>query len=193
MNTSSLITAILICGLFPLTPFAQESKSGAKEPKTKLEAFEAQTGTVLIKGIGEIGSITGTGSIEVDCREFTDAGTTQKRYGITVEVAESGRFARPVTSFVDYDEIDSLLKGIDYISKIDNSVTSLSNFEAVYKTKGELRVTTFSSKKGEKIRAAVQTGSIVSATSFLSLDQLAKFRGMIAEAKSKLDSIKKDK
>ena len=142
MNHNSLLAVTIICALVTLSSAAQEAKQLAKEPKTKLEAFEAQTGSVLIKGFGEIGSVSGMGSsVVVDCREFTDATTSRKEYGITIEVKETGRFERKDTAFIDYDEIDSLLKGIDYISKIDKSVTLLPDFEAAYRTKAEGRTT----------------------------------------------------
>jgi len=34
-------------------------------------------------------------------------------------------------TYIDYDEMDSLLKGIDYLSKVDFTGTSLTGFEAV--------------------------------------------------------------
>ena len=193
MKQKTLITAVSVFALFTTFMSAQDATSAQKEPKTKLEAFEAKTGTVLIKGFQEIGSVAGLGSVSVDCREFTDANTGRKEYGITIEVKESGRFERKNTTLIDYDEIDSLLKGIDYIAKVDKSATPLTSFEAIYKTKGDLRVTTFSSDRGEKVQAAVQSGHIGSATAFLSLEQLAKVRTLIESAKTKLDSVRKEK
>ena len=184
--------ALIACALLTTSVFSQETKTPPKEPKTQLEAFEVQTGSVLIKGFGEVGSIGGmSSSIVVECREFTDASTARKVHGITIEVKEGGRVERRDTAFVDYDEIDSLLKGIDYISKLDKSVTTLPNFEAVYKTKGDLRIFTFSSSNSGKIQAAVQAARFGSGSAFISLDQLAKLRTLIADAKAKLDAIKK--
>ena len=195
MKQKALITAVSVFALFTAFVSAQDASSAQKEPKTKLEAFEAKTGTVLIKGIQEMGSVAGIGSVSVDCREFTDANTGRKEYGITIEVkeaTENARFERKETTLIDYDEIDSLLKGLDYIAKVDNSATALTSFEAIYKTKGDLRVATFSGGR-EKVQAAIQSGRIRTATAFLSLDQLAKFRVLIASAKTKLDSIRKEK
>jgi hypothetical protein len=108
--------------------------------------------------------------------------------GIAIEVKGSSR-QRESTSSIDYDEIESLIKGIDYITKIDKSVTSLSNFEAMYKTKGEFSITTFSSQSGE-IKVAVSSGRVVQTTAFLSMNDLAKLKSLIIEAKQKLDSLK---
>jgi hypothetical protein len=187
---NTLVAVTIICALAAIAS-AQEVKPSAKEPKTQLEAFEAQTGAVLIKGYGKVGSVGGMSSaVVVDCREFRDATTSQRVYGITIEVVQKGRVERSDTGFIDYDEIDSLLKGIDYISKVDGSATRLPSFEAIYKTKGELRLTTFSTSSG-KIEAAVQSGRFGTASAFISLGELAKLRSLIADAKAKLDSIKK--
>jgi len=163
----------------------QLAKSAPAEPKTKLESFDKQTGAVLIKGFSDPGKVTGMGVVSVMCMEFTDASTGKRQTGIVIEVTESvGRSDR---SFIDYDEIDALLKGIDYICKIRPDATRLANFEAIYKTKGDVSVTTFSSSG--KIDAAVKSGYIGSATAYFSLQQLAEFKGLIAKAKQKLDSL----
>lgn len=183
---------IIICiSLLGVSPgFSQETNHPAKEPKTKLESFEARTGAVIIKGYSQIGKVGGSAgaSVTVDCRELFDAAANRKEYGITIEVKEGPPLRRQNTTLIDYDEIDSLLKGIDFISKIDKSVTSLSNFEAIYVTKGDFRVFTFSSSEA-KIRAGISSGRIGATSAYLSLDDLAKLRGFIAQAKEKLDSI----
>lgn len=167
---------------------AQQSATVEKEPKTKLEAFQAQTGAVVIKGFSHIGKLSALGSVEVTAMEFTDAATGKKQTGVVIEIKESGRLENTDRSFIDYDEVDSLLKGIDYISKATADVTKLSQFEATYKTKGYFRATTYSSSG--KIDAAVSSGYIRPATAFLSLQQLGELRAIIAQAKQKLDSVK---
>ena len=128
------------------------------------------------------------GNASVESKEFTDASSGKKEYGITVEVANSGEMKRDHTSYIDYDEIDSLLKGIDYISKVNGSSTKLSDFQADYRTKGELEISTFSSSG--KIMVAVSSGIIGQTSTFLDLTQLAQLRELIVKAKSSLDAIK---
>ncbi len=169
---------------------AQEQLTAPQEPKTKLESFQRQTGTVIIKGYSEIGGIEGLGSVSVRCMEFTDATSGRRQMGIVVEVITgSGRFEKSNRSFIDYDEVELLLKGIDYVSKAKTDVTRLDNFEAVYKTKGNFRVSTFGSS-GKQVEAVVESGDVLSVSAFLSLQQLAEFRGLILQAKQKLDSLK---
>ena len=170
------------------TAHAQQPTALPQEPKTKLESFQRQTGAVVIKGYSEIGTVSALGSVSVDCMEFTDATTGRRQLGVVIDVKESGRFENSDRSFVDYDEVEALLKGIDYISKVKADATRLGSFEAIYKTKGDFNVITFSSSG--KVEAAVKSGYIRPATAYLSLQQLVELRGLILQAKQKLDSLK---
>ncbi|MHA1263549.1 MAG: hypothetical protein ACTSSA_15995 [Candidatus Freyarchaeota archaeon] len=134
---------LLLLTLWGTDARAQSSPIPQKERKTKLEAFQAQSGVVIIKGYSVIGRISGLGSIEVIAMEFTEASNRRKQKGIVVEIKESGKFADSNRSFIDYDEIQSLLKGIDYIASLRADVTDLNQFEATYQTKGNFKVTTF--------------------------------------------------
>jgi hypothetical protein len=170
--------------------FAQTPKATATpEGKTNLETFQAKTGAVIIKGFTRQGSIRGVGgTVEVSNREFIDAQTGKKAYGVVVEVKESGRLERSNRSFIDYDEIDSLLKGIDYIAKIDSTVTKLKNFEAQYTTKGEFSVTVFNDAEG--LQVAITSGRFGGVSMYLKLEELVNFRKLITDAKAGLDEIR---
>ena len=169
---------------------AQKTQEPAAQVKTKLEAFQARTGAVIIKGFSEIGTVQGQYGtfVTVESREFTDASTGKKEYGITVEVKKGGTIEQENTSYVDYDEIDSLIKGIDYISKADASVTKLKDFEADYRTKGDLEISTFSGSRGE-IQAAVSSGTIGKTNAFFPLSKLGDIRNLLVNAKGVLDSV----
>jgi hypothetical protein len=180
---------IVILILLFLGSVHAQTQQKAAEPQTKLENFQARTGSVLIKNFSEIGSLNGLGgTITVTSYEFADAQTGKKEYGVGIEAKESGRLERENRSYVDYDEIDSLLAGVDYVSKIDGSQSKLKNFEAHYKTKGELDVTVFSGRG--RIEAAISVGRISAVRVFLQLDTLLKFRQLIVDAKAALDAAK---
>src|SRR5260221_10288460 len=106
-----------------------------------------------------------------------------------MEVTESGRVERENRSYIDYDEIEPLVRGIDYVARLDHSVTKLTEFQADYRTKGELEVTTFSSANSG-VSAAVKSGRIGGATAFLKLDELPRLRDLIVSAKAKLDAVR---
>jgi hypothetical protein len=185
-------TELILITLLATAPvcLCAEQKSEPGAPKTKLQAFEALSGAVIIKGYSEIGSVAGMGQVSVDAKEFTNASTRRSEYGITIEVKESGRLQREDTSFIDYEEIESLLAGIDYVKDIKRDITRLRGFEAVYRTKGDFSITVFSSSSG-KIEAAVSSGRIGRATAFFSLEKLDSLRALIVEAKNALDNVKK--
>jgi len=121
--------------------------------------------------------------------ELTDVASGNKESGVLIEVKEGGRLDNSDRSFIDYDEVDALLAGLDYISNAKSDVTKLNLFEATYKTKGDFSVTTFNNRSG-KIEAAVKSGYIHPASVFLSLQQLSELRALILQAKQKLDTVK---
>ena len=191
-KTQLVAVSLLLASQVFYHALAQEAKPQPAEPKTKLEAFQAKSGAVIIRGFSEVGAIQGrlSTSVEMECKEFTDASSGKKEYGITVTVKSSSRFEKESTSFIDYDEIDSLLKGIEYIAKIDKTTTKLAAFQADYKTKGDLIVSTFSnSERG--VEAAVQSGRFGGTSAYFSLSDLEQFRKLIAKSKEMLDEIRK--
>lgn len=185
----------LIVATFTLTAGAQDATPTAADankaaPSTKLEAFSARTGIVVIKAYSTLGVVNGLGRVSVDAREFRDASNPkQAQYGVAFEVKESGRLERENTSFVDEDEIDSLIRGLEYISKIDRSVTTLSNFEAQFRTKGDLAMTVFSGRGGE-ISLAVASGRIGKTSAFLKLGDAEQIKQLLVKAKSVIAAAK---
>ena len=186
----SLIFFTLGSAVFPSQAAGQEALEAELEPRTKLEAFQARTGVVIIKGFSRIGLAAGLEGtlIVVENREFKDVGSNSREYGITVEVREAGSAGRRSLSYIDYDEIDPLLRGLEYLSKIDNSVTQLARFEADYRTRGDL-LFSVSSGRGGVVTLAISGGVIRRAISLFRLEDFKVIRGLIIEAKNQLDAI----
>ena len=141
-----------------------------------------------IRGYSEVGTLHGMGGdVAVDAREFRDGSNpnSPKTTGISITIKEAGGLERENTSYIDIDEIDSLVKGIEYISKVGKDVTLLDQFEVDYRTKGDLRITVFNSSKGE-ISASVSSGTIGRANAFIKLVELDKLRDLILAVKSKI-------
>jgi len=120
------------CALFALTAHGQETNPCPLIPRTKLEAFETNTGVLIIKGTTHIGMISGqAGGAEIKCKEITDSSTGHLEYGLSVEMAMRGQ---EEIALVDYDEIGSLLTALDSLNKLEWSNTSV-DYDAVYTTK----------------------------------------------------------
>lgn len=185
------LVLIPLFGLVVTSQALAQQEHRAPTPKTKLEAFEAQSGAVVIRGFSKIGELRGIfgGAVTVESKEFMNATTAKREFGVTLEVKETSRLERNNTSYVDYDEIPSLLRGIDYIAKVDKSITKLDNFQADYRTKDDLRVSTFSMGSGE-VMAAVTSGTIGATSVRLKIADLGKLRELIASALARLDAIK---
>ena len=146
---------------------------------------------VIIRGFEEIGSVYGlySTSIKVEAKEFVNVSTGKREYGITIKVKkEDGRYDKESTSYIDYDEIKSVISGIDYIAEVDKSKTKFSNFQADYNTKGDFKISTFSTSG--KIMVAVSSGHIGSVSAYYNLSSLTEIKTLIAKAKTKIDALK---
>ena len=88
----------------------------------------SETGAVFVKGFTRVGSMNGSrGAAFVTAWEVTNARTGRKEQGVGVEISDSTQ-NRPdfeERAYIDYDELDALLKGIEYIMKLDDKATKL--------------------------------------------------------------------
>lgn len=187
MSQQSFTYAAAWLFLAAMSSHLQGQEQPPPKPATKLEVFQAKTGTVVIRGYTTIGKVSGMGTVTVDAREFKDGSNPNapRATGVSVTVKESGRLERESTSYVDADEVDSLLRGIDYISKITKEVTNLEMFEAEYRTKGDLRITVFNDPNGG-LSLAISSGQVGRTSAYLRMTQVDAFRSLIIAAKSKI-------
>ena len=157
--------------------------------KTEIGLFESQTGVVIVKGFGQVGSVaTGDAVISVRCKETTSAATGHKDYGIAVVIEANQSREHTI---VDYDELDSLLNGMDYLGKMTYSATSLPAFEAAFTTKSGLQLIAHGDKQQGGIRMFLQydDGPRFPLTS----DQWIQLANLINQAKTTLDSLRTSK
>jgi hypothetical protein len=157
-------------------------------PATKLESFETNNSMLILKSSANIGSISGsTGVVSVRCREITDVASGHKERGIVVGIAE--RSPAGDTLLIDYDEIAALVNAMDYLGSVQFSVTSLDTFDAQYTTKGGFRVAALGNRLAGRIQFSVRDGRNDLAPVAFSLQDLARLKGFISQAKAKLDSL----
>ena len=158
------------------------------EPRTKLEAIEDRHSTVVIKGFTRITTVEVRG-VRIDAIELRELGNVARAKGLVVFLREAGERPDENRAFVDYEEIEPLLNAIDAIGRVDESATKLVGFEARYKTQGDLEIGVFrQTRSGTAV--LMSTGICDRATATLTLDDLAKVRAMIQEAKARLDEIR---
>ena len=165
------------------------------EPRTKLEMLDRVQGDVILKGFTRITTVEVRG-VRIDAVEMRQLGKNNFRAkGIVVSLREAQPIGdnrtRTVESraFIDYDEIDALLNAIDVMSRVDETSTKLAGFEARYRTLGDLEIAVFrQTRSGNAV--TLSTGICDRVTGALSLDELAKVKAMIQEAKGRLDEIR---
>ena len=192
-QTILLSTLMLICASTALAQrpgpeFWRKVGCEPLEPRTKLEALEDRHSTVVLKGFTRINTVDVRG-IRLDAVEMREMGNVARAKGLIVVLREGGERPDDNRAFVDYEEIDSLLNAIDVISRVDETATKLVGFEAKFKTLGDLEISVFrQTRTGNAV--IMSTGICDRATVTLSLDDLAKVKAMIQEAKARLDEIR---
>ena len=156
-------------------------------PATLLETLENAAGQVVVKGTAPIGTMSvGSTIVSVVCKEDKLISTGNKQYGVMIGIKPGGQAED--RTVIDYDEMASLLGSVDYLLKVDWSVTSLASFDASYTTRAGLRLKAFSSKRTSKIEYALN-GSHLTKGILLSPDQVSQFYALVAQAKAKLDTL----
>jgi hypothetical protein len=192
LRSFAIFVAVVVGALLTVPTCAQETNACLPFPATKLEAFETNTDTVIIRASAPIGTVSAhNGGVAVRCREITDAGTGRRERGIVIDIAFEAQLEG--TALIDYDELDSLLDGLEYLGKLDWSVTSLPDFSAVYTTKGGFRAEARGSRRTGSIEFAVRSARVNAPRLSLSRDQLGQLRSLIEQARTKLDSLRQAK
>jgi hypothetical protein len=188
-RTSAGLALLLALVQVPLTRAqAQPSTAVEEEPRTRLEALQGTTGAVILKEhrrVAKVRSSGGFGSVKVTAVELTEVSTGKREAGLIIEVAETGTLQNSSRSFIDLDEVESLLQGIDHVARINAAGTRLGSFEASFTTSGLFSVSTFGDA-GKRVSAAVRSGQTNPATVALSLKDLTALRAAIAAAREVL-------
>ena len=177
------------CLVWDRTAQAQETNV----PPTRIEAFEVQTGVILLKAVGHVGEISAKGSIiSVRYKETTDARTGRKEHGMAIAVKE-GDQPEDVT-FIDYDEVDGLLDGLNYINTVTFTVTPLPTFEASYMTRGGLHIAAYTSnRRSGTIQAYLQSCHMVKTRLLLTPGQVSQLQSLIQQARNALMALRENK
>lgn len=193
-TTIFVFLIVLLCGsAFAQRPGPQFRRPLAcepLEPRTKLESIEWRYERVLVKGFSQIATLNLRGAdIRVDAVELKDTDSATRAIGLVIALKESGDNPHENRSLIDYEEIDKLVKALDAIARVNESVTKLAGFEARYRTLGDLEINVFRQSRSG-IAASVTSGICDRVTSLLTLDELDRLKAHIVEVRTRLDEIR---
>lgn len=155
-------------------------------PATKLEAFLPEPGSVVTIGFDPLRGLQSVTGVMVEVREVHDDRGDGAR-GLIVRVSEGD--TRRDFSYVDAEEVPSLLAGIDALLQVSTNPTPFAMFEVRYATRGELEFTVFNNPRGE-IVYAVQAGRTIRAQRVLSTSDMSRLRGLLDAAQARLTATK---
>ena len=191
MNKLSILLLSAFCA-FAGVAAAQDTNS----LRTSLGLFEARTGSVIVRGFAQVGSIsTGAAEISVRCKETTDIASGQKLYGLAFEFEAGNAFPRDRV-LLDVEEIVPLLDALNYVIKSNyeittDKVTTLTSYEVSYTTKAGLRVMAHSIRRQGSVEYALQACSTPKIP--LSAVQMTQLYNLIEQAQKNLDDLKAGK
>jgi hypothetical protein len=192
MRTPRALLCLPLLLAFAASGAAQEPQPSPtpEEFETRLESLMAETGAVIVKGYTRVGSMNGSRGIAYfTAWEVTESRTGHREQGVGVEISDTTPNRRDLLeerAYIDYDEIDPLLKGIDYMMKLDDKATKLARYEAQYQTRGGLVLVSFNTPNG--FTTAISTGGRRGPRFVLRPTGLAEFRNLLESAKDALDA-----
>ncbi len=155
-------------------------------PRTYFEAFNATPDVLLIKGSSTIDTLNNQINFPVEIRaeRMTNPQTTNSVYAVSLRTT----FPQLVqVDYVDYDELDALIRGVQFIAQANSSITPLDNFEAVIRTRSGLSIAKLG--RGNKVIISITSGNtnvVHNQMPAFVLDQLGRD---LTAAKAKLDVV----
>ena len=197
MKLTRIIHALFLLSLVGGAAHAQRARPTPTpdpydEYLTKMELLLEKTGTVVVKGSTVVGTLNNgvRGTATFTSWELIDTQAGRALYGISIVIADPNRpDAGEEVAYVDYDELDALIKGVDYLIKLENSATKLQRFEAQYKTQGGLAIFRFNTSGG--YGTAVSVEGVRGPRLVLRPTGLVEFRDMVESAKTIIDEARK--
>ena len=180
-----------VLGQRPGPQFRRELACEPFEPRTKLEALETRYERILLKGFTQVANINVTGAnVRIDAVELKETASSQRVMGVVISMRSGGEVPRENRAYIDYEELDPLLRAMESVARVNESTTKLASFEARYRTVGDLEIVVFRQGRASGTAASVTSGICEKVTGFLTLDELETLRAHIVEAKTRLDELK---
>ena len=138
-----LLTTVVCSAALAQRPgpqFRRELACEPFEPRTKLEAVESRYEKILIKGFSQVANLNVRGVlVRIDAVEMKDSSSPLRATGIVISLRGGGEPPRENRSYIDYEEIDSLLKAIGVGSSCERIGNQASQLRSSLSHRGRFR------------------------------------------------------
>lgn len=135
---------VLIFLVLTISVFAQND-TASRKPQTKIEQMALKEGAVIKKEFHDLGNING---VQVDLLTVTEVNGDQSitLKGVKFSTYSSlGSSSYERSSYIDADEINGVLKFVDFVRQIN--IMPEVYTEYVYNSKGDFKAATYTAKK----------------------------------------------
>jgi hypothetical protein len=156
-------------------------------PRTYFEAYNAVADAPLLKGNSVIGTLNNQINypVEIRAEALTNLLSSNVVYAVSLRTRIAAKQLE--VDYVDYDELDGLIRGIQFVSQTDHSQIPMDNFEAAYRTRCGMSILKVSN--GNKVTIVLKSGDTLGARNQMAsfvLDDLGRY---LTAAKAKLDAL----
>jgi hypothetical protein len=173
--------------LLTLTAAAFVQAQTTNTPRTWFDAYKSTLDTPLVRGTSAIGALSGQLGFPVDIRieRLNLRPTTNTTYAVALRT----RLSRTATQvdYIDYDELEGLIRGLRLIAQADHTIVPMDDFEVVYRVRSGLSVAKISN--GNNMTIVIQCGDANSTRNQIAPTVLANFQVLLAAAKNKIETL----
>jgi hypothetical protein len=188
-----IIFAVWLGFALARTTFAQTPGVINSGYPTKMENLLHQTGVVITSTSRSVGHVEGkeylaeTNNLylRVGAEMVGNADNKTKIYGLVLQISFSSE-SRSRNIYVDYDELDGLLAGLNKVLVLQ---PELPVVQAKYQTKGGLIVGAYSTERRD-VLGLIEFDGVDGSRIKLSLDKLRDFRDLVTAGKASLDLLR---
>lgn len=179
-----------IAQALPTDTTAAPSAGGEQAESTaQLRAFADAKGVLMIRSFESVGEVMGLygAMVEVEvCRIFEPI-SSKKLLGLRIEITNVEEKSK--IGFIDFDEIPGLLGGITYILSFNPASQPLPVWEAMYRTKDDIRLSVFNSETRNERTATIEIYGFPRMSIYLNTDGLTRLRDLVTKGFEKLKTL----
>lgn len=178
-----LIAVLLVVFFFtPGILLAQaKEEEKPKEPPTKLEAFLAKKGKLIVKDEYNVGTLKKLGTVEFSAIVLYEPGMESQRIkGMFVKIKESGSVERKRTSFLDLEEIESMSKAITYMADLAEKwkgQTREAYTDVTFSAKGDFQIGFYHA--GTKRSVFMYAGYALQTSAFMGVEDFPEIKAIL--------------